>query len=573
MDANGRPLIVLADRTVLLETAQPSADEARGGLAAFAELEKSPQHVQTFRITPLSLWNAAAAGHTPDAVLAHLDKFARYGIPSNVATDIRQTMQRYGQIDLVRPHEVHDDVLDLVFHSPGLLKEIAADRGMAPLVVGRARDALQIRAGERGRAKKALLDMGFPVRDLAGFSEGEPLELALREVTRNGDRLVLRDYQTAAVRAFHQGGSSAGGHGVVALPCGSGKTLVGLAAMASIGRTTLIICSSTLAARQWAREILDKTSATPDMVGEYTGASKEIRPITIATYQVLTWRAKKGSDALPHMEIFRKRDWGLVIYDEVHLLPAPVFRATAEIQSKRRLGLTATLVREDGLEGDVFSLIGPKRYDAPWRGLERDGWIAEASCSEIRVALPQDLRAEYAVAPDRVKYGIAAQNPAKLDAVEALVRSLPNEPTLVIGQYVDQLKLAARRLNAPLITGETPQRERETLFARFRDGAIRLLVVSKVANYSIDLPEASVAIQISGTFGSRQEEAQRLGRILRPKRDGGPARFYSLVTRDTIDEDMNARRQLFLVEQGYHYEIADWEIVAPALARLEVVTR
>lgn len=573
MDATDHPLIVLADRTVLLETSHPRSDEARGRLGTFAELVKSPEHVQTFRISPLSLWNAAAAGQTSEDVIAFLSGFARYGVPGNVAAEIRQTMERYGRIELVRSRSGTEDVLDLVSQDAAILQELATSRAMTPLVLGRVRDALHIRARTRGSAKKTLLDMGFPVRDLAGFSEGEPLDIRLRDATATGEGLVLRDYQSAAVAAFHQAGSDAGGHGVVALPCGSGKTLVGLAAMAEVGRTTLIVCSSTLSARQWAREILDKTTATPDMVGEYTGASKEIRPVTIATYQVLTWRASKGSDVMPHMDLFRKRDWGLVIYDEVHLLPAPVFRATAEIQSKRRLGLTATLVREDGLEGDVFSLIGPKRYDAPWRDLERAGWIAQASCSEIRLALSSDQRATYAAAPDRLKYGIAAQNPVKLDVVEALVRSLPGEPTLVIGQYVDQLKTAARRLNAPLITGDTPQRDRESLFADFRSGAIGLLVVSKVANYSIDLPEASVAIQVSGTFGSRQEEAQRLGRILRPKRSGGPARFYSIVTRETVDEDFNAKRQLFLVEQGYRYEIADWETIQPTLSRLEVVTQ
>ncbi len=577
--------MVLPDFTVLLETAAPGAAEARERLARFAELVKAPEHVQTFRLTPLSLWNAAASGATPAEVLGALGAFARYGVPPNVATEVRALMERFGRLELVRPADGSDQELEIVASDPAILREIASAKAFLPYVVGRGPRSVRIRAGARGHAKKALLDLGYPVRDLAGFEEGERLEVRLRAVTTTGAPLALRRYQEAAVVAFHQGGAASGGHGVVALPCGAGKTLVGLAAMAAVGASTLVVCTSTLAARQWIREILDKTTIAPADVGEYTGDAKEIRPITVATYQVLTWRRRRGAAAaaagaradaspadFPHMEVFRARPWGLVIYDEVHLLPAPVFRVTAEIQAKRRLGLTATLVREDGLEGDVFSLIGPKRYDAPWRELERAGWIAEATCSEIRVPFDAARREEYAVAPDRLKYGLAATNPAKLPALEAIVRSHAQDRVLVIGTYVDQLHKVAARLGAPLVTGETREREREKLFARFRDGDLRLLVVSKVANFSIDLPEANVAIQISGSFGSRQEEAQRLGRILRPKRDGGAARFYSIVTRESADEDVNAKRQLFLVEQGYRYEIANWETVAPMLERLQVVT-
>jgi DNA excision repair protein ERCC-3 len=565
-----KPLVVLADRTVLLETAAPGADEAREGLSAFAELEKSPEHVHTFRITQLSLWNAAAGGRSPDDVLRLLEAHARYGVPANVAAEVRATMARFGRLVLARDA---GDAGALVLSADDalLIEEVARAKTVTPLVLRRDKTRLFIDPGMRGHVKKALLDLGFPVRDDAGYVEGERIPVALRETTLAGAPLRLRDYQREAVRAFERGGGADGGHGVVALPCGAGKTLVGIAAMAAVSASTLILCTSTTSVRQWIREILDKTTLTEEDVGEYTGAQKETRRVTVATYQVLTWQARGRRGEFPHLGLFRARNWGLVIYDEVHLLPAPVFRATAEIQTKRRLGLTATLVREDGLEGDVFSLVGPKRYDAPWKALERGGWIAPASCSEIRLSLPADAREFYALAPDAEKYGIAARNPVKLDAAEAIVRSHVGASILVIGQYLDQLRAAARRLGAPLVTGETSQRERDRLFERFRNGHERLLVVSRVANFSIDLPEASVAVQLSGTFGSRQEEAQRLGRVLRPKSDGRQAHFYSLVTRNTVDEDVNARRQLFLVEQGYRYEIADWETVEPALATLSLV--
>lgn len=546
------PIIVQSDKSVLVEVDNPRYEEARDALAPFAELEKSPEHIHTYRITPLSLWNAAASGLTAPAIVEALDRFGKYDLPDNVRRDVADYVSRYGRVKLVKGEDRH---LLLTSDDPVLLAEIAHHKRVAPLLSGSSDGALIIDQAERGRVKQALLQFGYPAEDLAGYVDGAPLAIRWRECTLAEDEpLALRDYQREAVSVFHAGGSVRGGSGVIVLPCGAGKTLVGMGIMAETQCNTLILTPSIVAARQWQHEILDKTDLTPDMVGEYSGETKDIRPVTVTTYQVLSYRRRR-SDEFPHFALFDERDWGLIIYDEVHLLPAPVFRITAEIQARRRLGLTATLVREDGREGDVFSLIGPKKYDVPWRELERQGWIATALCHEVRLTMPDERRMEYALADEREKYRIAAENPRKSLVMDQLVKKHQDDQVLIIGQYLDQLEAVAKRYNAPLITGKTTTREREKLYAAFREGEIRLLVVSKVANFSIDLPDANVAIQISGTFGSRQEEAQRLGRILRPKRDGTLAHFYTLVTRDTRDQEFAANRQMFLTEQGYGYEI------------------
>jgi DNA excision repair protein ERCC-3 len=329
---------------------------------------------------------------------------------------------------------------------------------------------------------------------------------------------------------------------------------VGAAAMAHAKATTLILVTNTVAARQWRDELLRRTTLNEDEIGEYSGAKKEIRPVTIATYQVMT---KKKNGVYAHLDLFDTHDWGLIIYDEVHLLPAPIFRFTADIQSRRRLGLTATLVREDGMEGEVFSLIGPKRFDVPWKEIESQGYIAPAECIEVRVNLSESERLLYATAEPEEKYRYCSTTKTKSEVVQELVAYHANEQILVIGQYITQLDELSETLGVPLIKGDTPVKERERLFAAFRTGEITCLVVSKVANFSIDLPDATIAIQVSGAFGSRQEEAQRLGRILRPKADGRGAIFYSVVSRDTVDQDFAANRQRFLAEQGYAYRIID----------------
>jgi DNA excision repair protein ERCC-3 len=549
------PLIVQSDRTVLLETAHPRYAEARDALARFAELEKSPEHVHTYRISPLSLWNAAATGLGAAEILDTLERFSKYPLPQNVRFDVEDMVGRYGKLRLSR-----DDAGRLVLDADDatLIAEIARLKGVEPCVEGSLGDrALVIRSGSRGALKQALVKAGYPAEDLAGYVEGAPLAVSLRESTLDGSPFGLRRYQDEAIRSFHADGSSRGGSGVVVLPCGAGKTIVGLGTMARVGTHTLILTANVSALRQWRDEILDKTSLSSEDVGEYSGHEKEIRPVTLSTYQLLTYR-KAGAEEFAHFHLFTERDWGLVIYDEVHLLPAPVFRATAELQARRRLGLTATLVREDGREEDVFTLIGPKRYDVPWKELESEGWIATARCTEIRLPLDDALRMSYAVADARAKFRIASTNPRKLDLLRVLLDEHRGDKVLVIGQYIDQLEAIAAGTGAPLLTGKTPQGERDELYARFRDGDLDLLVVSKVANFAIDLPDANVAIQISGTFGSRQEEAQRLGRILRPKKGANQARFYSLVTRDTRDQEFAQNRQRFLTEQGYQYEIRLW---------------
>ncbi len=546
------PLIIQSDHTVLVEVASPRYAAARDGLARFAELEKSPEHIHTYRITPLSLWNAAASGMQAAGIVATLAEYSKYDLPENVRRDILDLMSRYGRLKLVKS----GDTLELVSGDDLLITELLHHKAIRPLVdrpLDRFR--LAIDPAMRGHLKQALIKLGYPVEDLAGYVAGEAFEIGLREaLTLGGAPFHLRHYQRDAVDVFYAGGDVRGGSGVIVLPCGAGKTVVGLAAMAAIGANTLIITPSTVAVRQWIDEIVDKTTVPREAVGEYTGQVKTIRPITLSTYQTLTYR-RRGDASFPHLALFDQRDWGLVIYDEVHLLPAPVFRATADIQARRRLGLTATLVREDGRADEVFSLVGPKKYDVPWKELEAQGWIATADCTEIRIPMPEGQRMAYALAMPQEKYGIAAQSPAKVDVLARLLTRHRGDQVLVIGQYIDQLERIAGLFDTPLITGKTPIRERERLFSAFREGELRRLVVSKVANFSIDLPEANVAIQVSGTFGSRQEEAQRLGRILRPKKSGALAHFYSLVSHDTCDQDYAANRQLFLTEQGYRYAI------------------
>jgi len=549
------PLIVQSDHTVLLELASPRAEEARAALVRFAELEKAPEHVHTYRISPLSLWNAAVAGLEPGEVAFSLTGLAKYPVPPSVLAEIRDQMGRYGRLRLVRDFD--SGGLALTTAEPALLVEVARDKGVAALLGERLDgNRYAVRLGDRGPLKQSLLRLGWPVADEAGYSEGSLLDGAAL-------RCELRGYQADAASAWWADGSEAGGNGVLVLPCGSGKTVIGLAALAAAGTHTLVIATSITSARQWIREILDKTNLSPDLVGEYSGDRKDIRPVTVATYQVLTWSPAGVADAAPleqrhpHLALFDRQEWGLIVYDEVHLLPAPVFRATARIQSVRRLGLTATLVREDGREADVFSLIGPKRFDVPWKELEAQGWVAPAVCTEVRVSLGEDQRMAYAMAEQSQRYRIAATATAKLPVVAELVRNHSEDRILVIGQYVEQLRVLARTLDAPLVTGQTAQATREQRFDAFRRGELRVLVVSKVANFSIDLPEANVAIQVSGTFGSRQEEAQRLGRIMRPKADGGQARFYTVVARDTVDQTFALYRQRFLAEQGYAYDVVD----------------
>ena len=538
------PLIVQSDKTLLLEVDHPKSDECRKAIAPFAELERAPEHIHTYRLTPLGLWNARAAGHDAEQVVDVLLKYSRYPVPHALLIDVAETMSRYGRLQ-INNHPVHGLILQAI--DPAVLEEVLRSRKVAPLIGTRVDDTTVIvHPSERGHLKQALVKLGWPAEDVAGYVDGERHAIGLQ-----ADVWQPRPYQTEAAEGFWHGGS-----GVVVLPCGSGKTIVGTLAMALAQATTLILVTNTVSARQWRDELLRRTTLTADEIGEYSGAKKEIRPVTIATYQVMT---TKRQGVYPHLEVFDSRDWGLIIYDEVHLLPAPIFRFTADIQSRRRLGLTATLVREDGRESDVFSLIGPKRYDAPWKDIESQGYIAPADCVEVRVTLSESDRMTYAMAEPEDRYRLAASTPEKVRIAEDIVKRHDGDRVLIIGQYLDQLAELGEHLDAPIITGATPVKERERLFASFRDGETRLLVVSKVANFSVDLPEAGVAIQVSGTFGSRQEEAQRLGRILRPKADGGSAHFYSIVTRDTVDADFAQHRQRFLAEQGYSYRIIDAE--------------
>ncbi|GAA1623545.1 DNA repair helicase XPB [Leucobacter chromiireducens] len=536
------PLIVQSDHTVLLEVAHPDAEDARHELAVFAELERAPEHIHTYRVTRLGLWNARAAGHTAEEILETLNTHAKFPVPSGVAEEIADTMRRYGRLTIERDAEGE---LILRSEDAAVLREVTSAKKIAPLL-GNRRDEFTypVEAWARGELKQQLVARGWPAEDLAGYTPGEPYDIALAE-----EGWELRDYQAKAVEAFQRGGS-----GVVVLPCGAGKTIVGAASMVAVGAKTLILVTNAVSARQWRDELLRRTSLTEDEIGEYSGQVKEVKPVTIATYQILTSR-RKGEYA--HLSLLDAEDWGVIVYDEVHLLPAPVFKLTADLQARRRLGLTATLVREDGREGDVFSLIGPKRYDAAWKDIEAQGFIAPAACFEVRVGLTESERMEYAIAEDQDRYRIAASAPVKERVARRIIDNHPGESVLVIGQYIDQLESMSEALGAPLITGQTPVDERERLFGAFRSGEEKILVVSKVANFSVDLPDASVAIQISGSFGSRQEEAQRLGRLLRPKANGATASFYTLITRDTVDQDFAQNRQRFLAEQGYAYTILD----------------
>ncbi|SJN08271.1 DNA repair helicase [Leucobacter sp. 7(1)] len=536
------PLIVQSDHTVLLEVAHPDAEDARHELAVFAELERAPEHIHTYRVTRLGLWNARAAGHTAEEILDTLNRHAKFPVPSGVADEIADTMRRYGRLTIERDAEGE---LILRSEDAAVLREVTSAKKIAPLL-GNRRDEFTypVEAWARGELKQQLVTRGWPAEDLAGYTPGEPYDIELAE-----DGWELRDYQAKAVEAFQRGGS-----GVVVLPCGAGKTIVGAASMAAVGAKTLILVTNAVSARQWRDELLRRTSLTEDEIGEYSGQVKEVKPVTIATYQILTSR-RKGEYA--HLSLLDAEDWGVIVYDEVHLLPAPVFKLTADLQARRRLGLTATLVREDGREGDVFSLIGPKRYDAAWKDIEAQGFIAPAACFEVRVGLSESERMEYAIAEDQDRYRIAASAPVKERIARRIIDNHPGESVLVIGQYIDQLESMSEALGVPLITGQTPVDERERLFGAFRSGEEKILVVSKVANFSVDLPDASVAIQISGSFGSRQEEAQRLGRLLRPKANGATASFYTLITRDTVDQDFAQNRQRFLAEQGYAYTILD----------------
>jgi len=573
------PLIVQSDRTLMLHTVRivlgpdgyPAKDaegrpvteehprfaEARDALAVFAELEKSPDYLHTYRITPVSVWNAAATGVTADDIERRLTDLACVPVPPSLVHEVRGWIARYGLLRIERtgsdthPFELRTD-------DPKTLTDVLGHKAVRDVCAVDADGRVWLDDLQRGAIKQALIKLGFPVDDRGGYIEGDALEIRLRGRTAGGADFGLRPYQEAAAAAFHAGGTVLGGSGVIVLPCGAGKTVTGMAVMSLVASKTLILTTNTVAVRQWRDELLDKTELTADEVGEYTGDGKQVRPVTISTYQMLTWRRDKDGP-FEHFEIFRRENWGLVVYDEVHLLPAPIFRVTADLQARRRLGLTATLVREDGKEDEVFCLIGPKRYDVPWKVLEAQGFIAEAHCVEVRVPLDDDGRKRYAAAATRLKFRVASENPAKVPVVERLVERHRGERVLVIGQYIDQLEAIAAHFQAPVITGKTPNPERERLYDAFRSGALKLLVVSKVGNFAIDLPDASVAIQVSGTFGSRQEEAQRLGRILRPKSDGQGATFYSVVTLATRDQEFAEKRQLFLTEQGYAYEIVEAE--------------
>ncbi len=599
------PFIVQSDRSILVEVDNPLYAAARDALAPFAELEKSPEHIHTYRVSNLSLWNAAAAGITADDMIAVLRKYTKFPIPPNLPTDLAETVSRYGRVKLTR---LEDGELRLICADQHLMEELSRQKKLKEYLGNRVdKQSYAIDPAHRGVLKQALITVGYPAEDLAGYTDGAAMPHELRTVATTGLPFVVRDYQLDAANVFYAGGDVRGGSGVIVLPCGAGKTIVGIVAMSLLQKSTLVLTTSVTAVKQWRREIIDKTSLTEDQVKEYTGDNKEIGEVTVATYQIVTYRpgkkrkskkvvdesadgatedelleteieieeeiapelrpGKEDPASYPHFRIFDERDWGLIIYDEVHLLPAPVFRVTAQIQARRRLGLTATLIREDQREGDVFSLIGPKKYDVPWRELETKGWIASATCTEIRVSLPDDRsRMDYAVADWRNKYRLASENTVKDDVVAELLDRYADQRVIVIGQYLTQLRTIAERFDLPLITGATNNVLREELYGKFRRGEVRHLVLSKVGNFAIDLPDANVLIQVSGTFGSRQEEAQRLGRILRPKGSGGDAHFYSVVTRDTRELDFAHHRQMFLTEQGYSYAILDEREILPAPA-------
>ena len=586
------PLIVQSDRTILLDVHAPRAGECRQALVPFAELEKSPEHLHTYKLTPLSLWNAAGAGFTPEDAISVLNEYSKYDVPQSVEAWIQETAGRFGKLRLVEgysmevpkkfdkdgnPSEetVKEEYLYMVTDSQNVFREINASRvgkkylqmaeykepenPQTTLTENERKFCFSLPLTLRGTIKQELLQMGWPVKDDVPMGDGEPLEINLRETTLSGKPFAIRQYQREAAESIVGDKGPGTGFGTIVLPCGAGKTIVGMTTMSLLKTNTLVITTNISAVHQWIDELLDKTNLTRDDIAEYTGESKTIKPVTVATYQILTWRPEKEGP-YPHFSIFKERNWGLIVYDEVHMLPAPVFRVVAEIQAVRRIGLTATLVREDGCEGHVFSLVGPKRYDVPWKDLEHSGFIATAECIEVKVNLPESMEIDYAVAEQRKKHKIASENPAKLDFVKALVEKSPDDKILVIGQYIEQLNQIAKMLSCPIITGKTPNTERDEIYRKFRTSEIKVLVVSKVANFAIDLPDASMAIQVSGTFGSRQEEAQRLGRILRPKER--KSRFFTLITRNTVEEEFGSNRQKFLAEQGYSYRIARCETVA-----------
>lgn len=547
---SAKPLIIQSDMTILFEVDTPEFETVRAGLATFSELEKSPEYIHTYRVTPVSVWNAASSGVALDEIESFLGRFSKYELPANLLFQLRDLYRRFGLLTLTREGER----LLLTASDPEILAEARGNRKIAPFLMDSpAPGAVFINPAYRGHLKKEFIECGYPVRDDAGYTAGAPFAFALKT-----DTFTLRDYQLDAIEAFYEKGADSGGSGTVVLPCGSGKTIVGMGVMARYQAQTLILTTNIVALRQWRDELLDKTGIPPEAIGEYSGERKEVRPVTLATYNIVTWRRDKDAP-FEHFSLFSDHNWGLIIYDEVHLLPAPVFRVTAELQARRRLGLTATLIREDGLETDVFSLIGPKKYDMPWKELENKAWIARAVCHEYRIEMGRELRIRYISAGEREKFRLASENRAKEDAVASLLERHRGDSILVIGQYIRQLEHLVKRFGAPLITGSTPTAERERLYGLFRNGETPVLFVSKVANFAIDLPDASVAIQVSGTFGSRQEEAQRLGRILRPKRGENTAHFYTLVTRGTKEQQYAANRQRFLTEQGYAYRIGNWD--------------
>lgn len=581
MDYNPQnPIIVQGDKSILLEVDNPQYPAARDILARFAELEKSPEYVHTYRITPLSLWNAASTGLDAATILGGLAQYSKYPLPQNVRIDIQDYVGRYGKVKLLKEH----GALVLKSDDPAILIELNRQKLLQPYIVAQL-DArtLQMDSARRGHIKQALVNIGYPAEDLAGYVDGERLPFQLRLMTRGGKPFTLRKYQQEAGDIFYADGSAHGGSGAIVLPCGAGKTIVGISVMHQLQCNTLILTPNTVSVRQWIDELLDKTTLTEADVGEYTGQKKEIKPVTISTYQTMTYR-KRGTKSengtinaahFPHFELFNKRDWGLVVYDEVHLLPAPVFSITAELQARRRLGLTATLVREDGREEDVFSLIGPKKFDVPWKDLEKQGWIATADVVEIRTPLPVDYRLDYAMASPRQRYRVAAESPAKLEVLDELLTKHPDDHILIIGMYLSQLEKIKARYGYPIITGKTPVKKRREIYGQFKTGEVKRIIISKVGNFAVDLPNANVMIQVSGTFGSRQEEAQRLGRILRPNDDGSDwAHFYTIVSKDTQDQEFGANRQLFLTEQGYQYtilyadEVPDFEPKSLDLCRI-----
>lgn len=551
-----KPVIIQSDNTLLLEVDNEEFENARDAISPFSELEKSPEYIHTYRITPLSLWNAAASGIKYDTILSSLKSYSKYEIPQVVLTTIKEQMRRYGLLKLVK----HDNAYFLSSEDHLLLNEIEGIKKIQQFIDRRiSNNEILIGKNTRGHIKQALIKIGLPVEDLAGYEDGDPCIFSLNETLSAGLDFNVRDYQQSAINAFYRGGGPEGGSGVVVLPCGAGKTIVGIGVMALLQTQTLVLVTNTIALRQWKEELLDKTNLNNDIIGEFSGERKEIKPITIATYNILTYRKTKKSP-FAHFDIFNTNNWGLIVYDEVHLLPAPVFRLTSEIQSKRRLGLTATLIREDGLETDVFSLIGPKKYDMPWKLLEKSKWIAEALCTEVRTELPIDVRMQYTVANDREKFRISSENRNKIHVIRRILKHHEGANILIIGQYLTQLQEISETFKFHIITGNISIPEREELYHQFRTGQIKHLVVSKVANFSIDLPDANVAIQISGTFGSRQEEAQRLGRILRPKKGENKAYFYTVITSNTVEEKFAHNRQLFLTEQGYTYVILNDEM-------------